>query len=114
MSQPYIFYGAEVSLYSGKVRAYLRYKAIPYEERLSTLAVYRQIIVPKIGRPIIPVVLTPEGEYLQDTTVIIDALEPRFPDHPVYPDTPAQRLVALLLELYGDEWLVMPAMHFRW
>jgi glutathione S-transferase len=114
MSQPYIFYGAEISLYSGKVRAYLRYKGIPYQERLSTLAVYREIIVPKIGRPIIPVVLTPQGEYLQDTTVIIDALESRFPDHPVYPDTPAQRLVALLLELYGDEWLVMPAMHYRW
>ena len=23
-------------------------------------------------------------------------------------------LVALLLELYGDEWLVIPAMHYRW
>jgi len=114
MSKPYILYGAEVSLYSGKTRAYLRYKGIPYEERLATLAVYREIIVPKIGRPIIPVLLTPEGEYLQDTTAIIDALEPRFPDHPVYPDTPAQRLVALLLELYGDEWLVMAAMHYRW
>lgn len=114
MSQPHILYGAEVSLYSGKARAYLRYKGIPYEERLATLAVYREIIVPKIGRPIIPVLLTPQGEYLQDTTVIIDTLEPRFPDHPVYPDTPAQRLVALLLELYGDEWLVMPAMHYRW
>jgi len=25
-----------------------------------------------------------------------------------------QRLVALLLELYGDEWLIIPAMHYRW
>ena len=29
MSKPYILYGAEVSLYSGKTRAYLRYKGIP-------------------------------------------------------------------------------------
>jgi len=114
VKKPYLFYGAEVSLYSGKTRAYLRYKNIPYEERLSTLEVYRQIIVPNIGRRIIPVVCTPEGEYLQDTTAIIDALEPRFPQAPVYPDTPAQRLVALLLEVFGDEWLVMPAMHYRW
>ena len=114
VSAPYLFYGAEVSLYSGKIRAYLRYKNIPYEERLSTLEVYRQIIVPHIGRRIIPVVCTPQGEYLQDTTAIIDALEPRFPQSPVYPVTPAQRLVALLLEVFGDEWLVMPAMHYRW
>lgn len=111
---PYILYGAEVSLYSGKTRAYLRYKNIPFEERLVTLDVYREVIVPNIGRRVMPVVRTPEGEYLQDTTAIIDALEPRFPDHPVYPATPAQRLVALLMELYGDEWLVMPAMHYRW
>ena len=26
----------------------------------------------------------------------------------------AQRLAALLLELYGDEWLLIPAMHYRW
>jgi len=114
MSDPYLLYGTEVSLYSGKTRAYLRYKGIPFEERLSTLAVYREIIVPHIGRRVIPVVQTPEGEYLQDTTAIIDALEPRFPDHSVYPATPAQRLLALLLEGYGDEWLVMPAMHYRW
>src|SRR3546814_15696176 len=66
MSQPHILYGAEVSLYSGKTRAYLRYKAIPYEERLATLTVYREIIAPTIGRPIIPVVLTPPGEYLAE------------------------------------------------
>lgn len=111
---PYILYGAEVSLYSGKTRAYLRYKNIPFEERLATLDVYREVIVPNIGRRVMPVVRTPEGEYLQDTTAIIDALEPRFPDHPVYPARSAQRLAALLMELYGDEWLVMPAMHYRW
>jgi glutathione S-transferase len=114
MTEPYILYGTELSLYSGKTRAYLRYKAIPFEEHLSTLAVYRDVIIPRIGRRIIPVVRTPEGEYLQDTTAIIDALEPRFPDHPVYPAMPAQRLVALLMEVFGDEWLVMPAMHYRW
>lgn len=110
----YILYGAEVSLYTGKARAYLRYKGIPFEERQSTRKVYREIIVPRVGRPIIPVVITPEDETLQDTTVILDALEERFPEPSIYPDTPAQKLVALLVELYGDEWLVMPAMHYRW
>jgi glutathione S-transferase len=102
----------EVSLYSGKTRAYLRYKNIPFEEHLS-LDVHDRIKT-EVGKKIVPVVVTPEGEYLQDTTVIIDRLEQRFPTPSVYPDTPRQKLVALLLELYGDEWLVMPAMHYRW
>lgn len=114
MDARFTLYGTEVSLYSGKTRAYLRWKAIPFVEQLSTLAVYRQIIVPNIGRRVIPVVRTPEGDYLQDTTAIIDALEARFPEPSVYPAGPTQRLVSLLFELYGDEWLVMPAMHYRW
>lgn len=110
----YRHYGSEVSLYSGKTRAYLRYKDIPFEDVDATAQIYRNVIVPNVGRPIIPVLETPDGEILQDTTVIIDRLEERFPEHSVYPETPVQRLVALLFEVYGDEWLVMPAMHYRW
>jgi len=62
----------------------------------------------------IPVLETPEGEFIQDTTAIIDSLEKRFPERSVYPATPKRRLVALLMELYADEWLLIPAMHFRW
>jgi glutathione S-transferase len=102
----------EVSLYSGKTRAYLRYKKIPFEEELS-LDLHDRIKT-EVGRKIVPVVVTPEGEFLQDTTVIIDRLEERFPQPSIYPDTPLQKLVALLLEVYGDEWLVIPAMHYRW
>jgi len=110
----FTLYGTEVSLYSGKARAYLRHAGLPFEEVTSSLRVYREVIVPNVGRPIIPVVETPEGELLQDTTVIIDALEARRDGPSVYPTGPWQRLVALLLEVYADEWLVMPAMHYRW
>jgi glutathione S-transferase len=62
----------------------------------------------------IPVVRTPDDHVIQDTTAIIDFLEPRYPDRSVYPTAPRQRLVSLLFELYGDEWLLLPAMHYRW
>lgn len=114
MTEGYEFYGAEVSYYSGKVRAYLRYKRIPFIEYGATAEIYRSVILPRVGWPVIPIVVTPEGETLQDSTDIIDALEERFPDAPVYPATTKQRLAALLLELYGDEWLKIPAMHYRW
>ena len=110
----YTLYGTEFSLYSGKVRAYLKYKNIPYQEVHPTISTYKKIIVPKTGVSYIPVLQTPNDDYLQDTTHIIDTLEKDFPENSIYPTTPKQRLVSLLFELYGDEWLLIPAMHYRW
>jgi len=114
MSDQYTLYGSPASLYTGKVRAYLNYKNIPYQEVMSSLRVYKKIIIPKTGVRFIPVVATPEGEFLQDSSHIIDSLEARFPMRAVYPSGPRQALTARLFELFGDEWLRMPAMHYRW
>lgn len=112
--RPYRLYGTEFSLYTGKARAYLRYKGIPYRERLATLRRYKRVIVPNTGVRFIPVLESPDGVFVQDTTEIIDFLEARFPDRGVYPPTPRQRIAARLIELYADEWLLIPAMHYRW
>jgi alpha-beta hydrolase superfamily lysophospholipase/glutathione S-transferase len=114
IAQDYILYGGEISLYTGKARAYLRFKQLPFEERIASREVYKNIILPNVGAPIIPVLATPGGELVQDTTEIIDFLEARHPEPSVYPPGPRQKLVALMLEHYGDEWLVIPAMHYRW
>lgn len=114
MTDRYRLYGAEFSYYSGKARAYLRCKNIPFDEIFSSLNAYRKVIVPRTGVRFIPIVITPDDIAIQDTTQIIDALEQRFPEPSVYPATPKQRLTALLLEVYGDEWLLIPAMHYRW
>ena len=106
--------GAEVSLYTGKVRAYLRHKAIPFEEVPATREVYQQVIVPRTGVRFIPVLISDDDVAIQDSTAIIDFLEQRHPSPPIYPEGSLQRLVAVLLELYADEWLVIPAMHYRW
>ena len=107
-------YALPHSYYSGKVRSYLRYKGIAYRETLSTLNVFRRVIVPRTGVKYIPVIETRDGEFIQDSTVIIDALESRYPQRSVYPETPRQHLAALLLEILGDEWMLMPGMHYRW
>lgn len=114
MQDNYTLYGTSFSLYTGKARAYLRYKNVPYEEVFSSLKVYKRIIVPHTGVRFIPVVKTPEGQYVQDTAEIIDTIESQHPQRPVYPATPKQRIVSQLFELYGDEWLLLPAMHYRW
>lgn len=106
--------GAQVSLYTGKVRAYLDYKAIPYDEVQATREVFRDVILPRTGVRFIPVLISDDDVAIQDSAAIIDFLEARYPAASVYPEGPLQRWVALLLECYGDEWLVIPAMHYRW
>ncbi|HVN84483.1 MAG TPA: glutathione S-transferase family protein [Candidatus Binatia bacterium] len=113
-STPYRFYAAEISYFSGKVRPMFRYKGIPYDEIAPTPQAYREIIIARTGLGFIPVVVTPEDDTLQDTSEILDELERRFPDPPVYPPTPVQRVVSYLIEVYADEFGVLPAMHYRW
>ena len=110
----YTLYGGPLSYFTGKARAYLNWKGVDYEERLATRDVYAEIIIPRIGYPMIPLLISSDDQAIQDTTEIIDHFEDRDGDPSVFPDGPRQRLAAHLLELYGDEWLVIPAMHYRW
>lgn len=107
-------YGSQFSLFTGKARSYLNKKGIEFEEITSTLSVYKRFIIPRTGVRYIPVIQTEDDIVIQDTTAIIDALEAVYPERSVYPETPKQKLASLLLEVYGDEWLVIPAMHYRW
>ena len=110
----YRLYGSEVSYFTAKVRPALRYKRVPFIELLATPSAFRDVIRPRTDLAFIPVVVTPDDETWQDTSVILDELERRFPDPPLVPKTPVQRVVANLFELYADEFLPLPAMHYRW
>ena len=114
MNNNYLLYGVPFSYYTAKARAYFIQKNLDYTEVLSTLNVYRKVIKPKTGVSVIPVVKTPEGEYLQDTAVIIDHLEKRHPENTLKPQSAKQRMVSALFEIWADEWLLLPAMHYRW
>ncbi len=110
----YVLIGAEASQFSAKARACLRWKGLAFEDRAATPEVYRDIIEPRIGYAVIPVLLTPDGQIIQDSAEIIDHVDHALPGPSVHPQTPLQELVSLLLELYADEWLVIAGMHYRW
>ena len=88
-------YAAEISYFSAKVRPAFRYKRIPHVEILATPDAYRRVIVPRTGLAMIPVVVTPEDETIQDSSDILDALEARFPDPPLFPPTPLRAFLAV-------------------
>lgn len=108
--RPYVLHGFEVSYFTAKVRTAMRYKQLFMEEKRANL----RLIVDRTGLAFIPIVTTPEDEVWQDSSDIIDRLEARHPDPPLYPETPIQRIVCGLIELYSDEFGLTPAMHTRW
>jgi len=115
MTAPHKLYGMAGSLYTGKVRAYLRQNRIEFIEYKAGGAYFAEQIVPKINRWIIPVVETPEGELIQDGAVILDHFEASGASrNPIYPKTPVMKVIAHLFELFGGEGLLRPAMHYRW
>ena len=109
-----IVYGSEYSYFTGKFEAYLRYKEIPYVRRPLGLTLYAWRLPRLLGAAQLPTVQLPDGRWMTDTTPMIAWLEDRHPEPPILPSDPLQRLVALLIEDFGDEWLWRPAMHYRW
>jgi glutathione S-transferase len=114
MTKPYRMYGAEISYFTAKARPALRAKRIWFEELLATPQAYAEVILPRVGMGFIPIVITPEDQTWQDTSEILDHLEHLRPEIPLYPTTPVQRVVAYLWELYCDEFMILPALHYRW
>lgn len=114
MRDRYRLLGWEVSYFTGKVRSYLRYKGIPYDEEPIDFFEFSVLAKHRTGAAAIPIVITPEGEWIQDSSVILDRLERRFPARSVVPTTPVLRFVSYLLELWADEFWIPSAMHTRW
>ncbi|MBT5157227.1 MAG: glutathione S-transferase [Rhodobiaceae bacterium] len=115
MDNKFKLYTWSVSLYSGKARAYLIKQHIDFDDISPADPHYDAVIRPALGRWIIPVMETPEQEIVQDGTEIIDWFENRQPTRlPAYPQTPRQLISSLIMEFFGGEGLLRPAMHYRW
>lgn len=119
----YRLISAENSVFSGKTRAYLRFKQSQgdlgqgFEDILVTPELIAGLLVPRSGSPALPQLETPDGVWLQDSSAIIDEIERRHREIPVVPDArsrPRQRLASYLIELLADEWLIVPACWERW
>jgi len=103
------------SLYTARVRSYMRTNGVPFKEVKAGSKEFLSEIVPQVGRWMIPVIRTPEGQIIQDGADIIDHLDRAgFSKNPIYPEHPTLLVLAHLFELYGAQGLLRPAMHYRW
>lgn len=113
MPDVYQIYGVELSPFSVKTRSYFRYKQIPHRwviRNIETMADYQ-----KLARiPIIPLVVTPDGQGIQDSTPIMEKIDTLFPEPSTHPEDPIAAFVSWLLEEFGDEWGNKWMFHLRW
>ena len=113
MADDYRIFGVELSPYSVKVRSYFRYKAIPHRwiiRNADSQAEYQECA----KLPLVPLVVTPNGEGLQDSTPLIERIESIHPQPTIYPADPIAAFISALLEEFGDEWGNKWMFHYRW
>lgn len=108
----YRVHGMMQSYFTRKMTGYLDYKGIPWLLRRFPGASPAAAAAGFPGG--VPVVETPEGEFMWDSTAMIHHLELRFPEPAVLPADPVQRFLCYIIEDVADEWLYRPAVGTRW
>ena len=109
----YQLIGSEMSFFTRKLEAQLRFQQIPWrylfktEERKAELEA-------KAGTHFIPLLTTPDKWLLHDTIAIGPMLSDRFRERAVVPDTPLQRACCYILEDAFNHWLGRVCVHSRW
>jgi len=113
---PLRFRGAPGSPYTRKMRAYLRYRRIPYELIIYNSREDHDLPVPRV--PLLPTFFLPDDDGqlvgVTDSTPLIRRFDAELEGRAVIPPQPAIAFIDALLEDYADEWLTKPMFHYRW
>ncbi len=109
----YLVYGLTRSYFTRKVTGYLDYTDRPW--RLEPGINDHPAATEAGWNGGIPVVTNLEGEFLWDSTSIIEHLDVSASDEAsVLPADPTLRFLAFLLDDFSDEWFYRPAVGSRW
>lgn len=99
---------------SNKLRAYLRWRDLPFRETPATAQVLKSEVRPRLHNVRVPVLVTASHETLQDTRLIFDWVERHERGEPLSPDYGHQRFLMRLIEAFGDEVLAPAAVYYFW
>ena len=109
----YDLYGSELSLFTRKLEAALRFYGVPFAFHNKRASPRRLEIEARAGTHQVPVLITPENWALADTTPIIDLLDHRFPARRLFPEG-ALGVLTHIVEDCLDEWVARVMVHYRW
>lgn len=105
--------GSEMSMFSRKLEAQLRFQKVPWYWHFKTEQNAAGIEA-RTGTHFIPALITPEKWMIHDTIALGPLLNDRFHQMPVIPQTPLQRACCFILEDVFNHWLGRVCVHTRW
>jgi glutathione S-transferase len=97
-----VLWHLEISHYNEKVRWALDYKGVAHVRR-AVMPALQELTARRLRAGRTVPILEINGRAIGDSTKIIEAIERRWPEPPLYPADPEQRSRALDLEEYFDE-----------
>ena len=109
----YQLIGSELSFFTRKLEAQLRFQRIPWRYLFKTEA-RKAELESRAGTHFIPLLITPDKWLIHDTIAIGPMLSERFAEHAVIPDEPLQRACCFILEDAFNHWLGRVCVHSRW
>jgi len=109
----YRIWQSQCSPYSYKVMTYMNYKGIPYK-RVNANMADLDWVKKVAGQSIVPVLLTPDDQVMQDSTPIMEYFEEKFPDKSTIPDDHRLAFIMWLIEDFSDEYIPRMQIHTRW
>lgn len=109
----YQLVGSEMSLFTRKLEAQLRFQQIPWRYLFKTEARKAELEA-KAGTHFVPLLMTPDKWLIHDTIAIGPMLNDRFRERAVIPETPLQRACCYILEDAFNHWLGRVCVHSRW
>jgi glutathione S-transferase len=110
----YTLYVMSNSPYSDKIRVYMRLKRLPFVEVRENLQNRETVLRARTGRTMVPVVITPDDQAMNDSTHITRTLETAHPEPSLRPADAGRRGFDALVEEYADEWIVRAMLASRW
>ena len=112
MMREYVLYGSDISLFTRKMEAALRFYAAPFR-RARKNEENRRELETRSGTHQVPVLRTPENWVIADSTPLIDLLDERFAARRLVPEGAAGVMVHVLEDIC-DEWVSRVMVHYRW
>ena len=109
----YELVGSEMSFFTRKLEAQLRFQNIPWRWQFKTEERKAELEA-RAGTHFIPLLSTPDKWLLHDTIAIGPLLNDRFRERPVIPESPLQRACCFILEDAFNHWLGRVCVHSRW
>jgi glutathione S-transferase len=108
----YTLYGYTLSYFTRKLEAALHWYGAPFVFQLKTPDVKGEV-EKQSGTHQVPVLRTPDGRFLADTTPLLWELDGLFSERRMFPRGP-EGVVVQLIEEWFDEWIPRTAIYYRW